>query len=220
MDFRQTGLMKINFLHAPRILLCALIILSAIIFSGCFMADNKFYRDSDIITDSHFVGKFRRADSITNIQSSTASLTIEAGNNKHYIGTYHEGEDWIKLDTVLFQLGTNTYVDIHRLDDSGESHDSKEYKAFVLIRGLLLDCPHCAIRVVVKDNQIEPRISPSGFLPMIGGTSEMKTSPMLKFPKLSKFIGSTEELRSFLIIHGSDGDDNKKNMVEWIRSEK
>jgi hypothetical protein len=211
--------MKINFLHAPRILLCALIVLSAIIFSGCFMADNKFYRDSDIITDSNFVGKFRRADSITNIQSSTPSLTIEAGANKHYIATFREETNWIKLDTVLFRLGTNTFVDIHRLDDSGESHDPKEYQAFALFRGLLLDCPHCAIRVVVKDNQMELHSPEENLIFFLTANSEIKTTPMSKFPKLLKFTGSTEELRNFLIKHGSDGNSLKDRAL-WVRSEK
>jgi hypothetical protein len=201
MDFRQTGLMKINFLHAPRILLCVFIFLFAIIVSGCFMADNKFYLDSDIITDSLFVGKFRFADSITNIQGSMPSLTIETETNKHYIGTYHEGENWIKLDTVFFRLGTNTFVDFHRLDDSGESHDV----GFNNDREVGLNCPHFAFHIFVEDNQIKFKAaSTNELLCMFNETSETKASRVLNHGSLVKLTGSTEELRDFLIKHASD----------------
>jgi hypothetical protein len=213
--------MKINFPKAPRILLCVFIFLFAIIISGCFMADNKFYLDNDIITNSHVVGKFRSANSITNIQSSTPSLTFETGANKHYIGTYREGENWIKLDIVLFQLDTNIFLDIHRLDDSGESHNPGQNEPnFNLLRGLLIGCQHCVFRIAIKDNQIEFRVPVNDFLSMTKKTSEMNTSPILNFPKLLKFTGSTEELRNFLIKHISDQGSNEDQNRLWIRSDK
>jgi hypothetical protein len=180
------------------------------------MADNKFYLDSDIITDSHFVGKFWMVDSMTNIKSSPASLTIETEANKHYVGTFRAETNWIKLDTVLFRLGTNTFVDFHRLDDSGESHD----RGFNLYRELGLNCPHFAFRLVVKDNQMEFKALTNEMAFMFGGTSEMKTSPALNHGSFVKFTGSTEELRNFLIKHFSNDAALTDRSLLWVKSDK
>jgi hypothetical protein len=221
MDFRQTGLMKINFLNAPRILLCALIVLSAIIFSGCFMADNKFYRDSDIITDSHIGGKFMPADAVTNKDDANCSLIIESETNNHYIATYHEAKQWIKFDTVFFRLGTNTFVDIHRLADTGESHNSgnETPSGYELLRITAL-CEHCAFRTVIKDDQIEFQLIMGGndLVKLIREAPEMKVA-RIEEAETTKFTGSTEELRNFLIKHVSDGTALKDHSL-WVRSDK
>jgi hypothetical protein len=183
------------------------------------MADNKFYRDSDIITDSNFVGKFWQAGVAT-----PGSLIIEAGTNKHYIATYRVKQMWFKVDAVLFRLGTNTLVDIHRLADSGEKNNSGEDdQGFNLISGLLLDCPHHVFRVIIKDNQIEYLVSNNDSDLLFKPPSEMKTSlvsiKLRNSFSVVKFTGSTEELRNFLIKQTSNGD-SLKTVVAWIRSDK
>jgi len=214
--------MKSKGLNFSQIFFCGFIFLSAIIFSGCFMADNKFYRDSDIITDSNFAGTFIPATAITNKAEANCSLIIESETNSHYIATYHEAEHWIKFDTVFFRLGTNTFVDIHHLADTGEDHDNpgpRPPSGYELLRMASLS-EHCAFRVVSKDSQIE-------FQFIMGGNDlvrKIKEAPDMKVARieetgLTKFTGLTEELRNFLIKHVSDGISLKDHSL-WVKSKK
>jgi hypothetical protein len=192
------------------------------------MADNKFYRDSDVITDSHVVGKFRPAE-VANLDSmnkyfpsQVTSLVIESKTNNHYIATYHQAEQWMKFDIVLFRLGTNTFVDVHWLADTGIDENSRpkdEISGYELLKGMAANCQHCAFRLDIKDNQIEFQLSWGIFLrKVIEDAPEMKTSPVGK-GEVEKFIGSTEDLREFLIKHSSDKAAFKQRVL-FIRSDK
>ncbi len=88
----------------------------ALLLCGCFQAENPFYRESDIVTDKRFEGKFR-----SNKASSTEYIVIKPGKEKHYSLTYYENGQWVEFDAVLFKCGTNLFVDLSKIADGGST---------------------------------------------------------------------------------------------------
>jgi hypothetical protein len=150
--------------HARRTLFCTTICIFCILLCGCFLADNKFYYDTDLITDSHFVGTFTPSAAITNEEYSRCSLNITSGANRHYMGTYSTQDKWIKYDIALFRLGTNTFIDIHPLATGDIVTSSKaEPKKFfhdmidAIVVSKIGECGHCAFNTVISKGQIDFR---------------------------------------------------------------
>ena len=85
--------------------------------SGCFQATNKFYADSDVITDSRFEGRFE-PQLAANDPAVPCSALVKLKDHKHYVVTLEEGKAWIQLEAVLFKIGTNLFVDISQASDS------------------------------------------------------------------------------------------------------
>jgi hypothetical protein len=104
-------------IHTKTIVLLAASLLVAIA-SGCFQANNKFYRDSDIINDKRFEGRFDDPDGQTN-SPGYHPYVIKLGEHGHYIATCSEEDKWIKLDVVLFKCSTNMFLDISRIAVNG-----------------------------------------------------------------------------------------------------
>ena len=171
--------------------------------SGCFQATNKFYLNSDVITDNRFEGSF--GDEATNQNSSArVSVTIKAGSNKHYIATYQEKDHWIKLDAVLFKCGTNIFVDISHLDDNGAPHEPAVGPSGLdLLLLATREKAHSAIRVRFFDGGVE---FDSGIGNPIIGAIRKESGLKTKTDENGTIFltDSTEKIRSFLEKVGSD----------------
>lgn len=81
--------------------------------SGCFQANDRFYRDSDIVQDKRIEGRFLFAT------NEPASLVIKLAEKGHYSATVTEQGKWVELDLVLFKCGTNLFADVSRVADTG-----------------------------------------------------------------------------------------------------
>jgi len=103
----------------------------ATILCGCFQATNKFYADSDVITDKRFEGRFE-PQLAENDPVARCFAVVKLDGNNHYTVTVDEGKDWIKLEAVLFKAGTNLFVDISQLADNTKHNDvSDQARSFL-----------------------------------------------------------------------------------------
>jgi hypothetical protein len=174
----------------------------ALCLCGCFQATNKFYLNSDVITDNRFEGSFR--PEATNENSPTGeSFVIKARSDKHYIATYQKNDHWIKLDIVFFKCGTNCFADLSHLADNG-SRDEPAVGPSGLDLLLLAtrDRTHSAIRIRFFKNGIE-------FDSNYGNPiyNAIIKDPRLKYKRDEGTIiltDTTEKLQSLLIRVGSD----------------
>jgi hypothetical protein len=96
--------------------------LLVVVTSGCFEANNKFYRDSDIVSDKRLEGQFRSSDPQTN-SPSYQPVVIKSSEHGHYTAVWTEDSKWIKLDVVLFKCGGNLFLDMSRVADNGVNEE-------------------------------------------------------------------------------------------------
>src|SRR6185503_8865102 len=87
--------------------------LGVLLCSGCFQAENPFYREPDIVTDKRLEGRFVTATTNSNSTPSD-SYVVKPAKNRHYNITYREGDKWAELDAVLFKCGTNLFLDLKK----------------------------------------------------------------------------------------------------------
>lgn len=170
---------------------------------GCFQATNKFYLDSDIITDKRFEGRFG-SGATNESPSGKQSLVIKLDKNKHYVATFTEGTRWIKLDAVLFKLGTNLFVDIGHLEDNGsEANPGGGPSGLDLIRIATAQKTHSAIRVQLDKQVVEFQF----------GYGNPVATTLLKEPQMKMkvqgegavlILEPTDKLRAFLAKVGND----------------
>ena len=171
--------------------------LPVLLLSGCFQATEKFYLESDIVTDSRFVGMFAPAG-----DPQTSSLSIEP-KGKHYVATFREGEKWIKLDTVLFKSSTNLFADITRIDDNGmPQNPGGGPTRLALLHLATADKTHSAFPVQFSTNEVEFRFA-VGNMAALALTRE----PGMKVKLLNEarvlLLDPTDKLRTFLSKVGS-----------------
>jgi hypothetical protein len=175
--------------------------LFALVLSGCFKATNKFYLDSDIITDKRLEGHFEPHPT-THATNQAQSLVIKLNPNKHYVATYQENDHWIELDAVLFKSGTNYFIDISHIADNGTHNEpAVGPSGLEMLHLATLDKTHSAIRVRFYDDGV-------GFEYGYGNPvfAAIQKEPSLKV-KVDEgqaiLLDSTENLRSFLAKVGS-----------------
>jgi hypothetical protein len=183
---------------------------------GCFQATNKFYLDSDITTDKRFEGRFRTQG--TNQNSSAGdSLIIQPDRDKHYVATYQEGENWIRIDAVLFKSGTNLFVDISHLADNGAPHNPGGAPSGLdLLRLATREKTHSAIRVQFAENGVEFQFAIGN--PVVIAISREPTLKMKVQGEGSVILlDSTDKLRAFL---GKIGNENSffQQKARWTRT--
>jgi len=179
---------------------------------GCFQAENPFYRESDIVTDKRFEGRF--GGSTTNSNSTPYdSCVIKPAANRHYNIKYREGDKWAELDAVLFRCGTNLFLDLKRVADNGvktEPGIGPSSTMEIVHIATMLDC-HCVLRIRFVENGIQT----SGALHGNPLWDALKRHPNLKY--MTSFQGQpidsreikiitnpTEELHALLLAEGSN----------------
>jgi hypothetical protein len=188
----------------------------ATLLCGCFQATNKFYADSDVIVDSRFEGRFEpRMASNDPAVPCLALVTLD--HNKRYSVTVQEGQDWVKLEAVLFRAGTNLFVDISRLQDSRKHNNNGDKPSFLeLLRRGTADKNHVAIRFEFVEDGVEAQIAAG--VPFVRAVNK---DPTLKLRKVDDhfevLLDQTDRLRSFLV---KIGDDRSVFMekVRWLRT--
>jgi hypothetical protein len=159
--------------------------------------------DSDVTTDKRFEGHF--GTQATNQNSSAReSLFIKLDRDKHYVATYQQGGDWIKIDAVLFKVGTNLFVDISHLADNGAPHNPGGAPSGLdLVRLATRDKTHSAIRVQFVENAVEFQFGYGNPVAMA-----ISREPTLKIKLQGEgsviLLDSTDKLRAFLAKVGSE----------------
>jgi len=187
----------------------------ATMLSGCFQATNKFYEDSDIITDNRFEGSFepQRAD---NDPSIKCSALVKLDRHNHYTITVREVDDWIKLDAVLFKAGTNLFVDLSQLEDNKKHSPKGEFSQIEYLRQGTADKNHVAIRFEFKENGLEGHIAIGApFVRALLKDRTLKTRPV--DDHFAVLLEPTETLRSFLVKIGNDPSVYMQTAM-WLRS--
>jgi hypothetical protein len=189
----------------------------ATLLTGCFEAKNRFYADSDVITDNRFEGSFQ--PQITDNDSAIrCSALVKLDRDKHYTVTVREGKDWIELDAVLFKADTHTFVDISQLADSREHIDSGEKTSYLaILRRITNDKNHVAIRFEFVENGIEGQLALG--VPFVRAINK---DPTLKLKKVDDhfavLLDATEHLRSFLSRVGNDPSVFMQK-VRWLKTD-
>jgi hypothetical protein len=188
----------------------------AVLLGGCFQATNKFYADSDVVTDIRFEGRFE-PQSASNDPSVPCSAVVKLDDNKHYAVTVREGDDWIKLEAVLFKNGTNLFVDICQLSDSTKHNDNGDRPSTLgMLRRGTADKNHVAIRCEFVENGIEGQIADG--VPFVRAIQKDRT---LKLRPVDDHFGvllePTERLRTFLAKIGNDPTVYMEK-ARWIRT--
>ena len=182
---------------------------------GCFQATNKFYSVSNITIDKRLEGKFgpEATDQSSSIKDS---LLISLDKDKHYVATFQEGTNWIKLDAVLFKIGTNIFVDICHLADNGVTRNPAGAPTGLdLLRLATRDNTHSAIRVQFVEDQVEFQF----------GFGNPVAMAIAREPELKKkvqgegsviLLDSTSKLQAFLAKIGHE-DGIFPQKVRWNR---
>ncbi len=166
--------------------------------SGCFQGASKFYLDSDIVTDARFEGRF---EAPTN--PDHPSLLIASAKNGHYLATYTEHDSWIKLDVVLFRLGTNWFADISQLADNGPSKTWRDAPGGVEILHLATrEHSHSVLKLRLTESGMEVRYNYGNpvFL-------AMRNEPNLKWKVVEgggMLMDSTVRVRSLVAKFAND----------------
>ena len=177
------------------------------IVSGCFQANNQFYRESDIVRDKRLEGRFQEPNAQTN---SSTFLSIKLGENGHYTATFNASRKFIRLDVVLFKCGPNLFADIKRVADNGLNHEpavgpsglellhmATQYNTHSVVRlrfndkGFDVGCNH--------GNPIYNALQNYPYLKFRVGT---KTEPLDPHQKI--LTNPTEELYKFLETAGTN----------------
>ncbi|HWN97135.1 MAG TPA: hypothetical protein VNT99_19045, partial [Methylomirabilota bacterium] len=163
---------------------------------GCFHAEDKFYADNDVVIDKRFEGEF-----LTSTNSDSASILIEKGTNNHYVATYQEGTNWwMKLDAVFFRAGTNLFVDISRISDSGGPPDIRGPRppnTFELLQLATGGNTHSAFRIQLFDDAIETQIA-WGNMAFLAVQQEPTIKGKILGEGAFLLTNSTDQLHSFL----------------------
>jgi hypothetical protein len=175
----------------------------ATLLCGCFQATNRFYADSDVIVDKRFEGRFAPQLSENDpMVRCSAMVTLE--RNQRYAVTVQEGEDWVKLEAVLFKAGTNLFVDISQLADSRKHNDNGGKPSLLaLFRRGTEDKNHVAIRFEFVEDGVEAQLA-------VGASfiRAINKDPTLKLRKVDDhfavLLDPTEKLRLFLAKTGND----------------
>jgi hypothetical protein len=165
---------------------------------GCFQGTSKFYLESDIVTDGRLQGRF---EAPTN--PDQPSLVITSAQKGHYLATYRENEYWIKLDLVLFRIGTNYFVDISHLADNGSPRNPGGAPGGVAALILATrDNTHSVLKTKFTESGMEIRYS-YGNPPFLA----MKKDPNLKWKVVEgggMLLDSTERVRSLVAKFAND----------------
>jgi hypothetical protein len=195
-----------------------------ILASGCFQAENPFYRKSDIITDKRFEGRFVPKTANTNSAPSVL-IVIKPAQDGHYELTYHADKEWVKLDAVLFKCGTNLFVDVSKLGASKtESMPAVGPSGTEVLQIATLYNSHSVVRVRFVDDGIQQGSAHGN--PVYYA---LKKHPSLKYkastpdkpidPHMNILTNPTEELYKLLIEAGGDESVFGFNPAPaWIKS--
>lgn len=204
--------------HSKNRLASLALLVSSILVCGCFQATNQFYSDSDIILDNRFEGRFE-PQLAPNDPGVPCSALAKLERNKHYGVTVHEGEDWIKLEAVLFKAGTNLFVDICQVADSRKHNNNPDKPSILaILRRGTAHKNHVAIRCEFVENGIEGQIAAGvPFVRAINKDRTLKLRPV--DDHFAVLLESTDRLRSFLAKLGDDPTVFMQK-VKWTRTNK
>jgi hypothetical protein len=193
---------------------------------GCFQAENPFYRESDIVTDKRFEGRFVSATTNSNSTLSD-SFVVKLAKNRHYTIRYREGDKWAELDVVLFKCGTNLFLDLKKVADNGVNSEPAVGPSSgmeILHIATMFDA-HCVLRVRFIDDGIES----SGALHGNPLYAVLKRHSNLKYktsykgepidPHIRIITNRTEELHALLLAEGSKDEVFGVNGTTFKRKE-
>jgi hypothetical protein len=154
--------------------------------------------ESDIAPDGRLKGHF---EAPTN--PDHPSLVITSAEKGHYLATYREDEYWIKLDLVLFRIGTNYFVDISHLANNGAPQNPGGAPGGVA--ALILATrhnTHSVLKLRFTESGMEVRYS-YGNPPFLA----MKNEPNLKWKVVEgggMLLDSTKRVRSLVSKFAND----------------
>jgi hypothetical protein len=195
----------------------------AALLGGCFQAENPFYRDSDVITDRRFEGRFvGKAD--TNSTASTF-VVVKPAKNRHYTITYHENDKWVELDAVLFKCGTNLFVDMRRTADNGAHRQPAVGPSGVEVLQLAtIYGSHAVVRVQFVTDGIQQSSAygnPVAFALMKHPNLKLKATTKGEPIEVGMAIltNPTEDLHQLLLEEGSN-EDVFGFKAKWVKSQK
>ena len=179
--------------------------------SGCFQAENPFYRESDIVTDERLEGRFGGATT-GNSPTPSDSFVVKPAKDRHYSITCREGDKWAELDAVLFNCGTNLFLDLKKVADNGVNSQPAvgPSSGMEIIQIATMGGAHCVLRVRFVDDGIQS----SGVLDGNPLYTVLKRHPNLKYktsidgqpiaPHIRIITNTTEELHALLMAEGSN----------------
>ena len=186
-------------------------LLWVLLCSGCFQAENPFYRESDIVTDKRLEGRFVSAT--TNSDSTLSdSYVVKPAKSRHYNITYREGGKWAELDAVLFKCGTNLFLDLKKVADNGVNSQPAvgPSSGMEILHLATIFSAHCVLRV----RFVEDGIQSSGVLHGNPLYTVLRRHPNLKYktreqgepiePHIRIITNPTEELHALLVAEGSN----------------
>src|ERR1043166_1739665 len=188
-------------------------VLCVFMCSGCFQAENPFYRESDIVTDKRFEGRFTHASTNSNSTPSDFCV-IKPAKNRHYNITYREDDKWAELDAVLFKCGTNLFLDLKKVADNGfHSQPAVGPSSGMEILHIATSFgAHCVLRVrFVEDGfQLSRGIHGNPLYDVLERHRNLKYKTSMQGQQIDPHIriitNSTEELHALLMAEGSNDE--------------
>jgi hypothetical protein len=181
---------------------CALVLPVVLLISGCLTSERAFYQPQDVVTDERLVGTFRQnGDHETwQIEKSTPQLPSAS---PHYRLTYRNSENQRteQYTAVLFQVGTNRFLDLSPLFEESAS----------LLHKITSQPLHLVVKVVVETNLLRvAHVSPKA---QTGAGVVARQAPHFLDPRHSsaeepmvRLLPDTAKQREFLMKYGGDSN--------------
>ena len=173
--------------------------------SGCLTSEEPFYQASDIKVDDRLIGTYVDASDHspepTRFYVSKVSDFVQHG--RYYVTVATERSCEMKFGAVLFQIGTNRFLDMLPQIEACDHVAASPPSLIELLQGATLQPLHMAVKVEASTNGIR-----LGF-----ATHPALVQTAVKFPEyfrplkpqqLPRMVADTRKQREFLLRFGSD----------------
>jgi hypothetical protein len=183
-----------------------LLVTSALLpLSGCLTSPEPFYQESDIVVDDRLVGTYRDQ----NDQSQSPAQFYIAKDPDYY----HKGGYYVtvgnpacsmKFGAVLFQIGTNRFLDMVPIIEACDRVAAAPPSLIELLQSATIQPMHMAVRV----DEVSTNGAKLSFVshPQLVATANKFPDYFqpLKPGQLPRLVADTKRQREFLTRFGSD----------------
>jgi hypothetical protein len=127
-----------------------------IVFGGCFTREEPFYEESQIVQDSRLPGAYENVMMGPPEQKDEASWSITPSNDEggKYEVLVREHDVRVELLATLFRVGTNLFLDLYPLTDSGVSIPGDVPTVSQVLRGAMYEPLHVVWKVELSGDAI------------------------------------------------------------------
>jgi hypothetical protein len=185
--------------------LCLLAVSTLLVLSGCLTSPEQFYQEDDIVVDDRIVGTYN--DETDHSQPPTRySITKDPDyyhKGSYYITVADKPSCSIKFGAVLFQIGTNRFLDMVPIVEACDRIAANPPALIELLQSVTLQPMHLAVGLEVATNGMKFSFGdePSLLKAAKKFPEYFQQRKPGQFPRL---VGDTAREREYLLRFGND----------------